>query len=211
VIPRRFFAAAALLCGVVAGLAYYLDARRVSVLVASRPIPSEAILAADDLRRVEVPLEVAPRDVVVSESEAVGRPIHAPLAPGQFVVTTLFEGAPGFRAAMPTAAGWRAVALPVSAATALGGAIAPGIRVDVVSVPIADRSPPGRAVERVATGVSVLDVRSDTGGPFAEPGAENGPLSNSRLGSVIVAVPAADEIRFAELIATSTLVLFRSP
>jgi Flp pilus assembly protein CpaB len=210
VIPRRVALAAALVCAVTAGLAYYLDARRVSVVVAARSVQSHARLTSDDLRIMEVPLEIAPPDAIRSESDAVGQTIYAPVTPGQFVVAPLFDGPSEFRSGLRTPPGWRAVALPVTAPTALGGAVVPGLRVDIVAVPVAGRAPAGRVPERIATGLLVLDVRSDAGGPFEEPSPESVAAANSRLGSVIVAIPPSDEVRFADLIATSTLILFRS-
>src|SRR5439155_1612634 len=81
-------------------------------------------------------------------------------------------------------------------------------RVDVIAVPIAGRAPGGRTTELLLQGAMVLDVRSETGSPY---GAA---LSKSlvstvgeRIGSVVVAIDALDEVRFADRIATSMFVL----
>jgi pilus assembly protein CpaB len=211
-IARRTLLAVAIAAGLIAALAYWFDARRVAVLVAARTLAAERVVLAEDLGTLQLPLDAVPSDALVDPGEAVGRTIHTRLDAGQFVLRGAFAAPPGFRAGVAPPLGWHAVALPVSPAVALGGAIAPGMRVDVIAVPVSGRAPADRAPERIASGVLVLDVRSEAGGPFSEPGSEKaGVFANAQLGSVIVAVPAADDVRLAERIATSTFILFRSP
>src|SRR5207245_7571175 len=100
----------------------------------------------------------------------------------------------------------RAVAIPVVAVSAVGGAIAPGARVDVIAVPLIGRAPAGRTVELLAADALVLDVRSESGAPY-QPRRPDATASVDRIGSVIIAIAPSDEIRFADRIATSTFVL----
>jgi len=211
-IGRRALLVLALIAGVIAGASYWLDARRVPLVVAARPIEAESVLDDSDLGTMEVPADSVPADAIVDREAAVGQVVHGHLEAGQLLLRASFEAPPGFRSGLRPAAGWRAVALPVSPGFALGGAIVPGVRVDVVVVPVAGRAPPDRGPERFATGLLVLDVRSESGGPFVEPGSRqsSAALANARLGSVIVAVPADDDVLIAERIATSTFVLFRT-
>lgn len=211
-IGRRALLALALLAGVIAGMGYWLDARRVPLVVAARTVEAESVLDDSDLGTMEVPVDAVPADAIADRAEVVGQVVHGRLEAGQLVLRASLEAPAGFRSGLRPAAGWRAVALPVSPALALGGAIVPGVRVDVVVVPIAGRAPPDRGPERLAAGLLVLDVRSESGGPFVEPGSSqgSGALANARLGSVIVAVPADDDLLVAERIATSTFVLFRT-
>jgi pilus assembly protein CpaB len=211
-IARRTLLALSLLAGLVAGVAYYVDARRVPVVVAARTLEAETVLSDTDLTTMDVPPDAVPEDAVVERGELVGRVIHARLDAGQLLLRASLDAPAGFRSGLLPAPGWRAVALPVAPALALGGAIVPGVRVDVVAVPVAGRAPSDRGPERLATGLLVLDVRSENGGPFIEPGSGQGgaALANARLGSVIVAVPADDDLVIADRIATSTFVLFRS-
>ena len=102
--------------------------------------------------------------------------------------------------------GERAVAIPVVAVSAVGGAIAPGARVDVIAVPLIGRAPAGRTVELLAADALVLDVRSESGAPY-QPRRPDATASVDRIGSVIIAIAPSDEIRFADRIATSTFVL----
>ena len=87
-----------------------------------------------------------------------------------------------------------------------GGAIAPGARVDVLAVPLVGRAPAGRTVELLAAEALVLDVRSEVGTPYI-PRRQVTTSAFDRIGSVIIAISPADEIRFADRIATSTFVL----
>lgn len=210
-IPRRVLLGLALACAAVAGLAYYVESRRVPVVTAARAIAGESTLRLDDLATTQLPVDAVPRDALIDRSAAVGRVVHAPLLRGQLVLTALFEGPPGFRSGIAPPAGWRAVAVPVTPATALGGAVAPGMRVDVFAVPLQGRAPADRATERIARAALVLDVRSDAGAALSEPTEKQGVGTGARVGSVVIAVPPQDDLRIAERIATSTFVLFRAP
>jgi hypothetical protein len=58
----------------------------------------------------------------------------------------------------------------------------------------------------------VLDVRGENGGPIVAGGqARQGTAALERLGSVVVALSPADELRVADRIATSTFVLVFIP
>ncbi len=211
-IPRRLLLAVALACGAVAALAYWYDTRRVAVLVAARVIEAESRLTAADVATMELPPASVPASALLDPADAVGRIVHARLDPGQLLLRPSFDAPAGFRSGIRPPLGWHAVALPVSPAVAVGGALAPGMRVDVVAVPVSGRAPADRQAERIASGVLVLDVRSESGGPFSEPGSEkSGSLVNARLGSVVVALPPSEDVRVAERIVTSTFILFRSP
>ena len=98
----------------------------------------------------------------------------------------------GLHTGLALPAGMRAVALPVSnAAQAVGGAIVPGARVDVIAVPVAGRAPGGRTAELLLQGAMVLDVRSETGSPYGA-AITRSPVSSvgERIGSVVVAIDA---------------------
>ena len=54
----------------------------------------------------------------------------------------------------------------------------------------------------------VLDVRADTGAPYGGSTAKSPTAyATDRIGSVVIAIDPADEIRFADRIATSTFIL----
>jgi hypothetical protein len=107
---------------------------------------------------------------------------------------------------MALTAAQRAVAVPVSAVNAVGGGVVPGSRVDVLAVPILGRAPAGRTVELLASAALVLDVRGESGAAFT-PRDPKTAMSADRIASVVIAIAANDETRFADRIATSTFVL----
>jgi pilus assembly protein CpaB len=152
-----------------------------------------------------------PVGAVSSVDDAIGRVPLTPLWQGQpLVAQALADDAAVFHTGLTLQPGERAVAIPVAAVSAVGGAISPGARVDVLAVPLIGRAPAGRTVELLAADALVLDVRSESGAPYL-PRRQDGTSAAERIGSVIIAISPSDEIRFADRIATSTFVLaFRS-
>ena len=134
---------------------------------------------------------------------------RAPLWRGQVVLApALSDDAASFHTGLALPTGMRAIALPVTAAQAVGGAIVPGARVDVIAVPVAGRAPGGRTAELLVERAMVLDVRSETGSAYGASAAKSPVQSfGERIGSVVVAIASFDEVRFADRIATSTFVL----
>ncbi|HEX9269401.1 MAG TPA: Flp pilus assembly protein CpaB [Candidatus Limnocylindria bacterium] len=213
-IEQRGLLAIALVAGLIAGGLYYLGAQRTSVVVAARDLTADRPLGDEDLALRAFPADAVPNGAARAVAEAVGKVPRAPLWAGQVVLTSaLADAAAAFHSGLVPSAGQRAIAIPVSAGQALGGAIAPGAHVDVIAVPAAGRAPAGRVTEMVARDATVLDVRGENGGAFLTPGTPRGPgiQSNERLGSVVVALPPGDELRVADRIATSTFVLVFIP
>jgi pilus assembly protein CpaB len=197
----------ALVAGCVAGVLYYLGAQRVPTVVAARDIPVIRPLTAQDLEVRSVPPDALPAGAVSDIDDVIGRVPIAPLWQGQPLVTqALADDAAIFHTGLSLRPGERAIAIPVAAVSAVGGAISPGARVDVLSVPIIGRAPAGRTVELLASDALVLDVRSESGTPFLAKRQDAAPTVD-RIGSVIIAISPADEIRFADRIVTSTFVL----
>jgi len=213
VIGRRALLAIALVCGVVAGAVYYASLQRVSVVVAARALDADKAISLDDLATKELPPDAVPAGAVRSTDDAVGRVPRAPQWPGQLLVMdALATGASAFHSGLVPPAGQRAIAIPVTPSQAIGGAIVAGAHVDVIAVPVLGRAPAGRITELVAANVTVLDVRGESGSPFSLPTASRGgPVSVDRLGSVVVALAPADELRLADRIVTSTFVLVFVP
>ena len=86
----------------------------------------------------------APSNAATSFDEVVGRYASVPILAGQDVDRRAIEQTPGERAfgfGAPMAAGQVAFALPVDPSQAVGGALVPGARIDVVAVPNALDSP----------------------------------------------------------------------
>lgn len=209
-IGQRGFAVLALAAGALAGTLYYVGAQRNPVVVAARDLDATHALVADDLALVSIPADAVPAGALADVTDAVGKLPRAPLWRGQVVLgPALSDGAALFHTGLTLPTGMRAVALPLSsAAQAVGGAIVPGARVDVIAVPVAGRAPGGRTAELLIQGAMVLDVRSETGSPYGASAAKSpGSSLGERIGSVVVAIDSLDEVRFADRIATSTFVL----
>lgn len=206
-IARRSLLVVALAAGVVAGALYLIGAQRVPVVVAANDVPATRPLTALDVEVRSVPPEMLPPGAVADAGDVIGRFPLAPLWRGMpFVAQGLADEAPVFHTGLSLRPGERAIALPVVAASAVGGAIAPGTRVDVLAVPVTGRAPAGRTVELLATDALVLDVRTESGGPYQPEGRAES-FAVERIGSVIIAIAREDEVRFADRIATSTFVL----
>jgi Flp pilus assembly protein CpaB len=209
-IGQRALVVLALAAGALAGTLYYVGAQRTPVVVAARDIDATHPLVADDLAIVAIPADAVPAGAIADASDAVGKLPRAPLWRGQILLEpALSDQGASFHTGLALPVGMRAVALPLSSpAQAVGGAIVPGARVDVIAVPVAGRAPGGRTAELLLQGAIVLDVRSETGSPYGAATSKS-PISSlgERIGSVVVAVDSLDEVRFADRIATSTFVL----
>jgi Flp pilus assembly protein CpaB len=212
-IGQRSLLAVALVCGVIAGWIYYASLQRVSVVVAAHGLDADRPITALDVAVHELPPDVVPAGAVRSVDDAVGRVPRAPVWTGQILLApALGTAAAAFQSGLVPPAGQRALAIPVSAAQAVGGAIVAGAHIDVIAVPVSGRAPAGRATELLVSNVTVLDVRGENGGPIG-PGAStrSSTATLERLGSVVVALSPADELRVADRIATSTFVLVFIP
>ena len=206
-IARRSLLVLALVAGVIAGALYFVGAQRVDMVVASHDVALVRPLTAQDLEVRSVPPDALPPGALSRVDDAIGRFPLTPLWQGQpLVVHALADDAAIFHTGLTLRPGERAIAIPVVAVSAVGGAISPGARVDVLAVPLIGRAPAGRTVELLAADALVLDVRAESGAPYV-PRSPDTALAVERIGSVIIAISPADEIRFADRIATSTFVL----
>jgi len=207
-IGQRALIALALAAGALAGILYYAGARRTTVVVAARDLDATHALVTDDLATREFPADAVPGGALSDPRIALGRMPRAPLWQGQVIVAGGLAGAPAvFHTGLALPAGMRAVALPVAAAQAVGGALVPGARVDVLAVPILGRAPAGRTTELLSQAALVLDVRAESGGPYEPSTTRAQTAVVERVGSVVLAIAPADELRFADRIATSMFVL----
>jgi pilus assembly protein CpaB len=206
-IARRTLLVLAVVAGCIAGSLYYVGAQRVATVVAARDILVIRPLTAQDLEVRSVPPDALPIGAIADVGDVIGRVPVAPLWRGQALVTqALADDAATFHTGLGLRSGERAIAIPVAAVSAVGGAISPGARVDVLAVPIIGRAPAGRTVELLASDALVLDVRTESGTPYLTR-RQDAALAVDRIGSVIIAIAPSDELRFADRIVTSTFVL----
>jgi Flp pilus assembly protein CpaB len=206
-IARRALLALALVAGFIAGALYFIGVQRVDVVVASRDVAAIRRLTPEDLEVRSVPPDALPIGALSKIDDVIGRVPIAPLWQGQpLVAHALGDDAATFHTGLALRPGERAIAIPVVAVSAVGGAISPGARVDVIAVPVIGRAPAGRVVELLAADALVLDVRTESGAPY-QSRSQDVAYTVDRIGSVVIAIMPADEIRFADRIATSTFVL----
>jgi Flp pilus assembly protein CpaB len=214
VTAQRGLIALAVAAGVIAAALYLLGTQRVSVVVAAADLPAGRAIAGADLETRDLPPDALPASALRDLGAAVGRSPRGPIWKGQLLVADALASAPAaFASGVTIPTGYHAIAIPVDAAHALGGALVPGSRVDVIAVPVAGRAPAARATELLARAALVLDVRGEQGAAFDRiPAArQQGTAARDRLGSVVIAVGPTAELALADRIPTSTFVLVLAP
>jgi pilus assembly protein CpaB len=208
VIARRWLIALAVAAGCLASGLYVLATQRADVVVVSRDVELPRPLTRDDVEVRTVSAELAPPEAAQRIEDVIGLVPRMPLIRGQIILSrALASELADFRSGLALATGLRAIAIPVSAVNAIGGAIVPGSRVDVLAVPVLGRAPGGRTAELLAAAATVLDVRGESGAAFVSREPRSGVVATERVASVVIAIAAAEEVRFADRIATSTFVL----
>ncbi len=182
-----------------------------------------AVLTPITAEMVEL-ISVSPADVPANAARTldavVGRYASVAILAGQDVDVRILETNPGqlaFGFGAPLEIGQVAFALPVEPAQAVGGALAPGARVDVVAVPnalktqLSGSDSPSAVI--LGQGLVVLTIRTPEGKPLTDaPDAGRGTVViPPKLGSVVVAIPEARLAEFAEAALSSTFYLALSP
>ena len=207
-VPRRVFFVLAILAGALSGALYFSATQRVDIVVMARDVDVPRALAAEDVEMRALAAELVPGDAIRSFSDVVGLVPRTPMLRGQLVLArSVADELADFRSGQAVPSGYRAVAIPVTAVGAVGGAIVPGSRVDVLAVPIAGRAPAGRSAEVLVTGATVLDVRGESGAAYIQRDARTSTVALDRIASVVIAIALVDEARLADRVATSTFVL----
>jgi Flp pilus assembly protein CpaB len=207
-IPRRVLLGLAVVAGCLSGALYYAGTQRADIVVMARDVEVPRALTADDVEVRTLAADLVPPDALRSLSRVIGLVPRTSMLRGQLVLTrSVSDELADFRSGQSVAQGYRAFAIPVTAVSAVGGAIVPGSRVDILSIPIIGRAPAGRVAELLITGATVLDVRGESGAPFTQHEAKTATVSVDRIASVVIAVALVDETRLADRIATSTFVL----
>lgn len=208
IVPRRVFFALAIAAGFLSGALYYSGTQRAEIVVMARDMDVPRPIGSDDVELRALSADLVPVDAVRSLAEVIGLVPRTPMLRGQLVLTrSVTDELADFRSGQLVASGFRAVAIPVTAVSAVGGAVVPGSRVDVLAVPIAGRAPAGRSAEVLITGATVLDVRGESGAAYVVRDPKTSAVAVDRIASVVIAIPLLDEARLADRVATSTFVL----
>ena len=176
------------------------------IVVAMVDIPPYTVISADHLTIRDLPRALETEPIFLSPNEVEGRITVGPIPAGGVIYRSLAVPLASFRfVSDPTL---EVVSIPVDPARAVGGQVRVGMRVNVYRVAVAqgsaqERNPldllarRGAEVQRLATSVPVVDVRSGGGEPVGyvsypsrmEQSAVVGSGGNRPLQIVTLAVP----------------------
>src|SRR6266508_2647749 len=217
---RTPYIATFVIAGLVAAGVFVFAQPRTDIVRAKVDVPVLTQITADMVDTIRVSPADAPANAATSLDEVVGQYAALPILAGQTVDRRALERTPGERAlgfGAPLAAGQVAFALPVEPSQAVGAALAPGARVNVIAAPnslktggsAVGASPPPAVV--LGEGYVILALRTADGQPLTtgtttDVGGTR-TLVPPRLGSVVIAIPAERQAEFAAAALTSTFYL----
>ncbi len=224
---RTAYAVIFLVAGLATAGVFYVSQPGVEIVRARADIAPLTKITADMVETVRVAPADAPADAAHAVGDVVGQYTSVPILAGEDVDPRVLERTPGqleFGFGAPLPAGMVAFALPLAdPAQAVGAALAPGAKVEVIAVPNALKtgadvgpaaSAPTPAV--MGEGITVLALRTADGQPLTDSGTgssggANAPLVPPKLGSVVVAIPAGQVPAFAAAALDSTFYLALAP
>jgi Flp pilus assembly protein CpaB len=216
-----YLAAFAVLALAAAALALRAE-QTVAVVVATHDLRAGARVGPADVEELRVHGDGVPSGALESADAAVGSWVTWPLAGGEPVLARMLRTARSGGAAaagLDVPDGDRAVAVPVQPAGAVGGLLSPGDHVDVYVAPApgsghgavaADGGGDPGPATLLGSDVLVLQLRSDQGQVMGEgaPDELRGlGAGATRLGSVVLAVPAAESARYAAAASSGSVYL----
>lgn len=215
---RGAYVAIFVAASLVAAGVYYLTQPRAEAVRARADIAVLTAITADMVELVRVSPGDRPADAATSLEDVIGQYAAMPILAGQFVDRRALESTPGAQAfgfGAPLPSGYVAFAIPVEPGQAVGGALTPGAVVDVIAVPNALKTLSNADLESapeatvLGEDLVVLALRTVDGRALSGPsdGAQGVAALPSRLGSVVIAVPADELARFASASLTSTMFL----
>lgn len=211
---RGIYLSVFVVLSIIAGGVYYNHTRLEAAVVATHDLNVGTRIQQGDVSLRSVNPSSVAGQLLQSPDQAVGKVVSSPILQDQFVDARQLmpiRNVAMLAAGLPVPAGDRIIGLPVTPAAAVGGAIKPGDLVDVLAIPNpakgaslidAPTSPP----VILGKDVMVIGVRSEDGTPIAagDPTPNSG---SSRPASVLLAIPASDEISYSAAIASSSFVL----
>jgi len=219
---RTIYLGLFLLLALSAGLLTLRAQRTVAVLVATRDVRAGQQVAASDVQVERAHADSVPGDALATPDDAVGSYVAWPLTAGEPVLAHMVRrerSGIALTAAVTVPDGYRAVAVPVQPAGAVGGMLSPGDHVDVYATPLAGHTANTNAAapdttaddaRLLGTDLLVVELRSDQGQPLddgTDQSVHGLNFGAGKLGSVVVAVPAADVPRFAAAAASDSIYL----
>lgn len=218
---RALYLVMSLALALAAGVLTLRAQQTVTVVVATRDLATGTQITAGDVEVRRLHDDGVAGSTVSDLDRVVGQYVAWPLTAGQPILqravraqrsgTALADGL-----AIPD--GYRAVAVPVQPANAVGGMLAPGDHVDVYASPSAHEtanSDSSNATVLLGQNVLVLEIRSDQGQPLDVSSGDSGSgttvhglnFGTGKLGAVVIAVPNADVDRYARAAGSQTIYL----
>ena len=231
---RRLYLIAAVILALTAALITLRAQHTVEIVVANHNVSAGTQLSSSDVHLAALHSSDVPANVIADPAAVQGKYVSWPLTGGEPVLTTALstqwsgnDVAGGYD--LPS--GYTAVGIAVSPASAVGGMLQTGDRVDVYATPNAAASAAGSSAgQPVMTGSSsglpafasttspettllghdllVLQLRNDQGQAMdAAAGSSVHGLNfgSGKLGSVVVAVPTSNGATFAAAAASDTM------
>ena len=211
---RSIYLGLFVLLSAIAGLFYYSNTRQATALVATRDLSVGTRIQDADVAVRQVNPASVPAGALRATDQAIGQVVSFPALAGQFLDAR--QVAPSKNAnllgsGLDIPIGYRIIGLPIAPAAAVGGVLKPGDRVDVMAIPN-----PSKAATLVDDSMSspvmigkdvlVIGLRTEQGTQVDQ--ADHGlNVSNSKPGSVLVAIPQGEESVYSAAIAASSFVL----
>ena len=198
----------------IAGFFYYSQTRQATAVVAARDLTVGTRIQDSDVSLRQINPASVSHEVIKTLDQVVGQVVAVPILEGQFLDAR--QVAPARNAAMlgsglDMPSGYRIIGLPIAPAAAVGGALKPGDRVDVMAIAggtkattLADQ--PLATPMLLGKDVLVIGLRTEQGTPVDQ--AEHGlSAGTSKLASILLAIPQNDEESYSAAMASSTFVL----
>jgi Flp pilus assembly protein CpaB len=224
-----YLGAFAVLALVAAGLTLRAQ-HTISVVVATHDLKAGSVVTAQDVEVARMHEDSVPAGALSNVDNAVGQYVGWPLTSGEPILSRALRSqrsGAAVLAGLDVPAGYRAVAVPVQPAAAVGGMLSRGDRVDVYATPLPGRDTAGSVTTTTASGngaaaqrptsaallgheVLVLQLRSDQGQALDEGSGDSVHGLNfgaGKLGSVVLAVPDADVDLYATAVAGQSIYL----
>jgi len=211
---RTFCLALFVILSAIAGFFYYTNTRQVTVLVAAQDLKVGSQLQDGDLSARQVNPSSVGREVLRASEQVTGEFVAYPVLKGQFIDTrqlTPSRNADLLGSGLNVPSGFRIVGLRITPATAVGGALKPGDRVDIIAIP--NQAKPAATADTVMPGaqtlgrdVLVVGMRTEQGTPFdrSDPAVNS---LGSKPSSILVAIAEAEEGKYSSAIASSSFLL----
>jgi Flp pilus assembly protein CpaB len=224
---RVYLIVAVVLALIAAGLTLRAQ-HTVAVVVATHNVSAGSQLADSDVQLQSIHEDNVPAGALNTTGQAAGKYVSWPLTAGEPVLANALTGqrsggdvVAGYN--VPT--GYRAVAIPLTPAAAVGGMLSPGDHVDVYATPNGQAGSnatsssqsgsvaPGFApiTDLIGQDLLVLQLRSDQGQALdtqantTSTNVHGLNFGSTKLGSVVVAVPQAEAIQFAAAASADTM------